>query len=167
MNDRKTKFMPSDGDKRTKLMDSGGQGSKTRLEVPVGATEGEGNMSHDAPPVVGWLAVISGPGTGRSRELTFGMNPVGRNSDNRVALDFGDQQVSGKDHFRIAYDGRNRKFMILPAAGDNLVYIGDDPVLESRVIESGVDISVGDTVLRFIALCGPQWSWSDEDDAKE
>lgn len=143
-----------------------GQGSKTRIELPSAAVE-DATESSDSmdnlPPVVGWLVVVAGPGTGRSRELTFGLNSIGRGDDNRVPLNFGDTQISSDDHFRIAYDGRNKKFLISVGSGKNLVYIDEEPVLDARVISNGTEMSVGKTSLRFVSLCGDDWAWPDDD----
>jgi len=154
--------------KTTAIVPDGG--SKTRIELPSSALDDadenarESEGTENLPPVVGWLVVISGPGIGRSRELTFGLNNIGRSAENRVALDFGDSQISNNDHFRIAYDGRNKKFLISVGGGKNLVYIGEDPVLDARVIENGTEMSVGKTVLRFVSLCGDEWAWPDDED---
>lgn len=149
------------------------EGSKTRVELP-------GDMGNDAPPtttsatvgdppakaaeasaqpVVGWVIIIDGSGKGQSFELTFGMNPIGRNASNKVALDFGDDLISGDDHFSIAYDDRNRNFLIAARSGRNLVYIGDDPIIDSRTLESGTELTVGNTTLKFVALCTKEWTW--------
>ncbi len=110
-------------------------------------------------PVTGWLVVVAGPGTGRSLELGFGMNIVGRGSGNRIVLDFGDDQISQDDHFRIAYDGANRKFHLIPGRGTNLVYVEGSPLL-TPVEMAGIGVlTVGATTLRFVPLCTAEWSW--------
>ena len=140
----------------------------TRLAEPAGnssdkaaaSSESEGKAA-DHPQVVGWLVLINGPGKGRSLELGYGMNIVGRAGTNRVSLDYGDDQISGEDHFRIAYDGAKRQFHLVPGKGTNLVYVGDDPLLAPVALTDGQELEVGQTRLKFVALCGPEWDWGD------
>jgi FHA domain len=116
-------------------------------------------------PVTGWLVVVAGPGTGRSVELGYGMNMIGRASGNRVVLDFGDDQISQDDHFRIAYDGANRKFHLIPGRGTNLVYVAGSPLLTPVELAGPGDLKVGATTLRFVPLCTSDWSWPAESGA--
>ncbi len=88
------------------------------------------------------------------------MNAVGRGDANRVVLDFGDDQISSEDHFRIAYDRESREFHLIPAKGTNLLYVGGKAQLAPTQIQPMTDIRVGATTLRFVALCTPEWDWS-------
>jgi hypothetical protein len=114
-------------------------------------------------PVVGWLVVVEGPGRGQSVKLGYGMNIIGRGAGNRVRLDFGDDQISGDDHFRLAYDGAHRKFHLVPGRGANLVYVGDAPLLTPVELTAGAELKVGATRLRFVPLCGADWDWGIQD----
>lgn len=159
--------------KGTTLVETpGAPGGGTRLVEPTGLGGGglvSGGLTsagaaseaqaQGASPVVGWLVVVGGPGRGRSIELGYGMNIIGRNPGNRVVLDFGDDQISGDDHFRVAYDGTHRQFHLVPGRGTNLVYLGGDPLLAPVALASGNELSVGSTRLRFVALCDAGWSW--------
>ena len=139
--------------------------SGTRLATPgpaPGAGEqpvASGGQAAAAGPVVGWLVVVEGPGRGRSVELGYGMNIVGRGGDNRIVLDFGDDQISSEDHFRVAYDGANRRFHLVPGRGTNLVYLSGSPLLSPVPLDSHAEIRVGSTALRFVPLCGEAWDW--------
>lgn len=133
------------------------RGRGTRLHQP-GFSEDEADEM-DNGPVTGWLVVLEGPGRGRAVELGFGLNPVGSSPDNRVQLDFGDAGISRDEHFSIAYDAVNRKFHLLRGHGKNLVYVDGAPLTDSRELIPNTDLRVGDTVLRFIALCGEAWAW--------
>lgn len=139
--------------------------SGTRLATPgpaVGAANGPEAIRRtnpDAGPVVGWLVVVDGPGRGRSVELGYGMNIVGRGPANRIVLDFGDDQISTDDHFRIAYDGAHRRFHLVPGRGTNLVYLAGAPLLSPVPLDGHAEIRIGSTVLRFVALCGDAWDW--------
>ncbi|HEX8654256.1 MAG TPA: FHA domain-containing protein [Allosphingosinicella sp.] len=131
----------------------------TQLHRP-GFTDDEGDGS-DNGPVTGWLVVLEGPGRGRAVELGFGLNTIGTSPENRSQLDFGDPGISRDDHFSIAFDAVNRKFHLMRGRGRNLVYVGEEPLTDARELLPNTDLRVGDTVLRFIALCGPEWTWSE------
>lgn len=136
--------------------------SGTRLATPGPAADSPGASAAqgaEAGPVVGWLVVVEGPGRGRSVELGYGMNIVGRGSENRIVLGFGDDQISTDDHFRIAYDGANRRFHLVPGRGTNLVYLAGSPLLSPVPLDSHAEIRVGSTALRFVPLCGDAWDW--------
>ena len=150
---------PGKGPKRsaTTLM-TGGAG--TRLVTRGGEATGTPAGDRADDPVVGWLVVISGPGRGSAVELGYGMNPVGRTRSNRVCLDFGDDQISAEDHFRIAYDPQSRDYHLIPAGGKNLLYVGGKAVLSPLLLTATTDIRVGSTILRFMPMCGPDWDWS-------
>jgi hypothetical protein len=141
--------------------------SGTRLAMPsnpsatVSATSEEKAAPAELPAelVVGWLVITDGPGRGRSLELGYGMNIIGRNPGNRLVLDFGDDQISGDDHFRVAFDGTHRRFHLVPGKGTNLVYIGDAPLLSPIELVAHAQITVGKTGLRFVPLCSDAWDW--------
>lgn len=167
----KTGFMAPGGMSKTTVA-LPQEGSKTRVELPADMSNGNAGAASDAngdpditaqeaasQPVVGWVIIIDGPGKGQSFELTFGMNPIGRNPGNKVALNFGDDLISGDDHFSIAYDDRSQSFLVAARSGRNLVYIGDDPIIDSRTLESGTELNVGNTTLKFMALCTKDWTW--------
>ena len=48
--------------------------------------------------------------------------------------------------------------------GTNLTYVDDEPVLAPRELEPLAHVQMGHTVLRFVPLCGPGFSWEDEPD---
>ena len=137
------------------------RGRGTRLHKP-GFTEDEADEL-DNGPVTGWLVVLEGPGRGRAVELGFGLNTIGASPDNRVQLDFGDPGISREEHFSIAYDAVNRKFHLMRGRGVNLVYVDGAPLTDSRELATNTDLRVGDTMVRFIALCGEAWAWPKAD----
>lgn len=111
-------------------------------------------------PVVGWLAIIAGPGQGHSVEIGYGMNTIGRDEGNRIALAFGDDGISSDDHFRVVYDGENRQFYLVPGGGKNLVYVEGSPLLAPQALTAYATFTVGMTTLKFVPLCGADWDWS-------
>jgi len=137
------------------------RGTGTRIVAPPIDATATGTQEARGP-VTGWLVVTAGPGKGRSVELGYGMNIVGRGAANRVVLDFGDDQISQDDHFRIAYDGAHRRFHLLPGRGTNLVYVGGAPLLAPVDLDGASDLNVGGTNLRFVPLCSTAWDWPAE-----
>lgn len=110
-------------------------------------------------PVVGWLVVVKGPGRGRSLNLTYGVNSIGRSSDERICLDFGDDEISRQRHALLTYDPKGKKFYLQNGEGVNLTYIGDSPVLQTTELKGGEIISLGKTELCFVAFCGINFDW--------
>lgn len=123
--------------------------------------------SDDGSPVVAWLVVIKGPGQGCSLKLSYGLNAVGRGTEQRVRMDFGDDQISRTTHFSVAYDGRNRKFYLQHGGGQNLTYLNEAPVLAAVELVPMDEINVGNTVLRFVPFCGADFDWEDLKDEEQ
>jgi hypothetical protein len=116
----------------------------------------------DADPVAGWLVVVKGPGRGGYRPIFVGMNSVGRESNQRISLSFGDDMISREEHAFIAYDEEARRFYLQHGGKANLVRLGGRPVLSPTELQPYDLIRIGKTTLRFIPLCGPEFSWGDE-----
>ena len=128
-------------------------------------------QSHESPdsgdamddPVVGWLVVVSGPGRGRALPLGYGTNTIGRGETDRVRVDFGDDRISRGGHSTVTYDPRGRTFYVQHGGGTNLTYVDDKPVLAPSELLAQTHITIGDTVLRFVPLCGREFDWQDQD----
>ncbi len=123
------------------------------------AMDGTMDMS-DVVPVVGWLVVTAGPGRGASVQLTAGMNAVGRGPDNAAQVDFGDDTISQDAHAFVTYDSETRLFHLSHGGKTNIVRRNDAPVLTAETLDHGDVIRIGDTSLRFVALCGPDFDWA-------
>ena len=122
------------------------------------------NSPHGRFPV-GWLIVLKGPGRGSSFELRSGVSQIGRGEGQAVRLDFGDSSISRSNHAAIAYDNEQRCFFIGHGGKTNLVRLNNRPVLSTEEINDGDLIRIGETVLRFVGLCGPDFDWeTDEND---
>ena len=115
-----------------------------------------------ADPPAGWLAIVDGPGRGRVATLGIGVNAIGRDPAQRVSLDHGDEMISRTNHAAITYDPKGRRFYVQHGGGTNLTYVDDEPVLAPRELEPGMHVQMGNTVLRFVPLCGADFSWDDE-----
>lgn len=162
---------------RESLFDRGGEaetGERTRIYRPGGRQrEAEANVGDGAgarpgdamdDPPTGWLVVVRGPGQGQVLTLGNGMNPIGRSAGSRVRLDFGDDSVSRDNHARLIYEPRQRRWLLNHGDGTNLTYLNGDLVVGTAEVESGGEIQIGDTILRFQAFCSTEFDWSDVGD---
>ncbi len=137
---------------------------QTRILTPLGRDAAHAREDPMADPPVGWLVIIRGPGKGRALTLGNGMNAIGRGANARLRVDFGDDGISRENHARIAYDPRRRCFLLSHGEGVNLTYLDGEVVMQTQPIESGAEIRIGDTVMRFQAFCSEQFDWPDADD---
>ena len=162
--DRKTKLMRGghhrNDDGKTMLFGRRRRGEE--VEKIEAAAEQADAMDD---PVVGWLVVIGGPGKGRALNVGLGRNDIGRSPESRVALAFGDTEISSEEHAVLTYDPRGRKFWLQQGKGRNLTYLGDTPVLEATELSATAHISIGGTTLRFVPLCGQEFDWQDLDES--
>jgi hypothetical protein len=114
-----------------------------------------------ANPTVGWLAVVSGPGKGNVLSFGYGSNPIGRGGSARVNIDFGDAEISRGEHAIVTYDPRGKKFYIQHGSGNNLTYLEQEPVLVPTELSARAQITLGQTKLMFVPLCGDSFDWQD------
>lgn len=144
--------------------------TKTRL---IGFESSDGDvvdLFNDAPRAapnkgvkfpVGWIAVTQGPGRGESFALMAGMSQIGRGEDQAVQLDFGDNSISRTNHAAIVFDPDSKEFLLGHGGKSNIVRLNNKPLISNEALKSGDDIRIGETVLRFVALCGTSFDWSD------
>ncbi len=116
---------------------------------------------------VGWLMVVEGEGRGSAFTLFNGVNNIGRGEDQTVRLDFGDNAISRENHASIAYDPRHRSFFIGHGGKANIVRRNDRPVLSTEEMAAGDHITIGETTLRFVPLCGPDFDWDKKQETGE
>ena len=140
-------------------------GRRQRLEPAQEQAASSSDKAMDDPPV-GWLVVIFGPGQGNHLTLGYGQNSIGRGPQERVRVDFGDEEISRSQHAVLTYEPRGRKFYLQQGQGTNLVYLYDQPVLTPVELPPSADISIGGTILRFVPLCGQAFDWQDIDKPK-
>ena len=115
-----------------------------------------------ADPVVGWLVIVDGPGKGNYLKLGNGQNSIGRGNTERIKLDFGDELISRSNHAMLTFDPRGGEFYIQQGSGTNLAYLDNSPVLSPAKLSSGNRITLGETTLMFVPLCGENFSWDEE-----
>ena len=151
---------PQKDDERTRIV--GGRRRSERVKAMKARADYEDSMDD---PVVGWLVVLAGPGKGRTVTLGYGVNSIGRANDERVRIDFGDDQISRRSHAIITYEPRSRKFYVQQGGGTNLVYLDGEAVLTPKELLSFHDIQLGNTTLRFVQFCGADFDWRDLEEA--
>lgn len=117
-------------------------------------------QARDARFPVGWIVVADGPGYGESFTLKAGMSAIGRGEDQAVALDFGDTAISRSNHAAIVFDPETAQFFLGHGGKSNIVRLNGQPVISNESLKSGDMIRLGETTLRFVALCGSEFSWS-------
>ncbi len=112
----------------------------------------------------GWIVVIDGPGRGACFTLHVGVSQIGRGEDQAVRLDFGDTSISRNNHAAVAYDDEQGKFFLGHGGKSNLVRLNGMPVLSTEEMSNGDEIRIGETALKFVALCGEAFTWSSNGD---
>ncbi len=116
---------------------------------------------------VGWAIVVDGPGRGECFSLEAGMSQIGRGEDQAIQLDFGDNAVSRTNHAAIVYDSETHSFLLGHGGKSNLVRLNDKPVISNEDLKDGDMIRIGETTLRFIPLCSPEFNWADQKSSEE
>ncbi len=150
---------------------------KTRLLGFEHASDGNSNPFEAAAPPpesgqeafpTGWIVVTDGPGRGYSFTLRNGVSQIGRGEDQAIRLNMGDNSISRSNHAAVAFDHEQNKFFLGHGGKANLVRLNNEPLLCTEELSSGDLIKIGETSLRFIALCDEAFDWemkSDENDA--
>ncbi|MDT8319920.1 MAG: FHA domain-containing protein [Xanthomonadales bacterium] len=114
-----------------------------------------------AEPVAGFLIVVSGPGRGRFVTVHPGMNAVGRAPSQPIRLDHGDEGIAPENHCQVIYDSESRKFFVQRGPDARPAWLGQRPVLAPAELQAGDELRLGETVLRFLPLCGDGFDWDE------
>ncbi|MEM6887950.1 MAG: FHA domain-containing protein [Pseudomonadota bacterium] len=125
---------------------------------PIAAPETTATQQREKFPV-GWLVIVDGPGLGHSFSLFSGASVIGRGDDQVIKLDFGDTSISRSNHAAIAYDNEANKFYIGHGGKSNIIRKNARPVLSTEELHHTDLIRIGETTLRFVALCGSDFKW--------
>jgi hypothetical protein len=112
-------------------------------------------------PVVGWLVIVAGPGRGSAVNIKAGMNSVGRNANQRISLNYGDAAISAEGAAFITFEPKRGTFHINHGGKANIVYLNEEAVLTPMPMTAGTTVSIGETKLRFVPLCGPDFNWDE------
>jgi hypothetical protein len=146
-----------------------GEGAKTRVlgfhapnietdAISAVARKSVGDVRFPA----GWIVVVDGPGRGAYFAVTNSVSSIGRGLDQSICLNFGDASISRNNHAAIAYDAEQNRFFLGHGNKSNIVRRNGQPVLSTEELMDGDEIRIGKTTLRFVALCGPSFTWGPE-----
>lgn len=108
---------------------------------------------------VGMVMVIKGPGLGEAFAIKSGMSQIGRGEDQAIRLDFGDMAISRENHAAIVYDPKEHTFLLGHGGKSNIVRLNGKPVVTTSDLKDGAEIEIGETKLRFVALCSKKFNW--------
>jgi len=108
---------------------------------------------------VAMVMVADGPGRGECFALPSGMSQIGRGEDQAVQLDFGDMAISRENHAAIVYDPKEHTFLLGHGGKSNIVRLNGKPVVTTSDLKDGDEIEIGETKLRFAALCSGEFNW--------
>jgi hypothetical protein len=142
------------------------RGTSKPAEEPVRTSLVRGKQqvrrgAFEQDPVVAWLVVVGGPGIGQYRPIFEGNNTVGRSAGNRIAIDFGDDAISGDEQAYIRYDSSDRSFLFVPnLAKTNVVSVNDRRPTAAVELQAMDVVTMGRTQLVFVPFCGPDFDWS-------
>jgi hypothetical protein len=120
------------------------------------------NAEQMEDPVVGWLVVVKGPGRGQAVRIGAEWNSIGRDPDQRICLNFGDNHISRRNHAKLNYEPLARKFSITIGDGINSTYVRDENLLGPTELKANDRIRIGETELMFVPLCGENFDWNNE-----
>ncbi len=109
-------------------------------------------------PVVGWLVCTSGINFGKCYSLFSGKNFIGRSPQHDVYLQ-GDNAVSRDIHAIVTFEPRHSQFYAQPGDSHALFYVNDEVVLGTIKLNDRDQITLGNTVLRFVPFCDDRFSW--------
>ncbi|MFK7879582.1 FHA domain-containing protein [Roseobacter sp.] len=126
---------------------------------PIGNAQNATAKPQNGKFPVGWLIVVEGPGAGHSFTIFRGASMIGRGDDQVIKLDFGDNSISRCNHAAIAYDDEENKFYIGHGGKSNIIRRNARPVLSTEELHHADLLRIGETTLRFVALCGTDFQW--------
>lgn len=108
---------------------------------------------------VAMVMVAKGPGVGECFAIKSGMSQIGRGEEQAIQLDFGDMAISRENHAAIVYDPKDHTFLLGHGGKSNIVRLNGKPVVTTSDLKNGDEIEIGETRLRFAALCSSEFNW--------
>lgn len=111
---------------------------------------------------VGWLVSIKGAIKGNDFHLHPGFNYIGNSPELEVCVP--DPKVSRKPMATIAYDTVSRTFTLMRCEGaTNIARCNGAPLYNPVMLNIYDVISLGDTELMFVPLCGEKFTWEEDE----
>lgn len=111
-------------------------------------------------PVTGWLVCMNGEERGKDFRLHSGKNFIGRSSSMDVML-VDDKTIAREKHGSVVYDPKGNSFYV-SAEGGNSLYLNQEMIHTPEKLTEGDEITVGETVLRFVPFCKEDVRWEKE-----
>ena len=108
---------------------------------------------------VGLVMITKGPGFGECFAIKSGMSQIGRGEEQAIRLDFGDMAISRENHAAVVYDPKEHSFLLGHGGKSNIVRLNGKPVVSTCDLSDGDEIEIGETRLRFIAICSDAFNW--------
>ncbi|MBT8459897.1 MAG: FHA domain-containing protein [Boseongicola sp.] len=132
---------------------------KAKAPVAPSATA-NANAQSGARYPHGWLVVVEGPGIGEWFVLESGVSQIGQAEGQTIPLRFGDSSLAAECHAQLTYDEAQHAF-VLDEAGESGVRINGVVASRPTTLRDGDIITAGGTSLRLVALCTPNFNWSE------
>ena len=107
---------------------------------------------------VGWLVCGEGPAAGAVFILRYGRSSIGRAASMTISLP-GDTSLSNMNHAFVEYDAGGKQFYALPGTSRGLCYVADQLVLTRTPVNNYEKISLGESELMLVQLCGDHFDW--------
>lgn len=128
--------------------------------TPISTAEENSNLWNTSEPVVGYLIAIEGAYFGEGFKLKTGRNFIGRSPEMDIQLSL-DLSVSRRKHAIIIYEPRARIFIAQPGESRELFYLNDQVVLNNVTMKPYDILTIGETKLLLLPLCGENFTWDD------
>ncbi len=136
-------------------------GSETKIYNPLGqGMSGTGStivVDKPVQPVVGWLVCVKGQDKGKSFEIHYARNFIGRGDKMDVVLT--DPSVSREVHAEVIYEPRSKKFLMSNGTSRQMSYLNGNLLTTTAELNAYDELNLGDTFLKFIPFCGANFSW--------
>ncbi len=109
-------------------------------------------------PIVGWLVCTSGINFGKCYNLFTGKNFIGRSPQHDVNIQ-GDNAISRDIHAIVTFEPKQCQFYAQPGDSHALFYVNDEVVLGTVKLNDRDQLTLGNTVLRFVPFCDERFNW--------
>lgn len=110
---------------------------------------------------VGWLVYLNGTDKGNTCELKSGNNFMGSGADMDIQIK-NDSGVAIRNHAKIVFEPKKQEFFLAPGDTSELVYLGGNVIMIPQKLAPYDEITIGDTKMLFVPLCGEMFTWQGE-----
>lgn len=106
----------------------------------------------------GWLIRLDEPERGREYRILAGYNFLGSDAAADICIS-GDPGISPQRAAVLGYDAQMSLFSFGPCGGHLPVRVNGTMILDAVILNAYDVLTVGDTRLLFLPLCGKQFNW--------